>query len=173
MRTPLKFIAFDFGHTLIDERLPLETEPVALMPGVVSAVSAITIPMAVWANTRSAAEADVRRCLERAQLNRFFASVVTSVDAGVRKPSPAFFAHALAKAGVTSRDVLFVGNQLNTDILGAEAFGIETVWLSGPAYRSDDDLPCDARPTHTIETLSELPGLIAELQGIDDLPRSD
>jgi FMN phosphatase YigB (HAD superfamily) len=56
--------------------------------------------------------------------------------------------------------VLFVGNQLNTDIAGAEAFGIRTVWLSGPAYRSDDDAPCDASPTYTIRTLDDLPALL-------------
>lgn len=158
-----KLIAFDFGHTLVDERLPLETEPVALMPGVLNAVQNISLPLAVWANTRNAGEAAVRKWLGRAGLNRFFVSVITSVDAGARKPAPQFFQYALAQAGMTKEDLLFVGNQLNTDILGAEAFGIQTVWLSGSAYRSDDDAPCDARPTYTIDSLNDLPALVQRL----------
>jgi FMN phosphatase YigB (HAD superfamily) len=52
---------------------------------------------------------------------------------------------------------------LNTDVAGAEAFGIQAVWLSGAAYRSTDDAPYDVRPTHIIETLHVLPALIRSL----------
>ena len=163
MSSRLKIVAFDFGHTLADERLPLEAEPIALMPGVVNAMSNISLPLAVWANTRNAGEAAIREWLQRAGLNQLFVSVITSVDAGARKPAPQFFKYALAQCGVTKEDVLFVGNQLNTDILGGEAFGIHTVWLSGSAYRSDDDAACDAEPTFTIESLYDLPALVRRL----------
>jgi len=72
--------------------------------------------------------------------------------------------NALRVCSLTKDDILFVGNQLNTDIAGAEAFGIRTVWLSGAAYRSSDDGPCDARPTYTIETLYALPALAKKLR---------
>jgi hypothetical protein len=36
--------------------------------------------------------------------------------------------------------------------------------LSADMHRSDEDLePCDARPTHTIESLDELPALVQTL----------
>jgi putative hydrolase of the HAD superfamily len=127
-------------------------------------VPRLTLPLAVWANTRLAAEAEVRGWLERAGLGRLFQWVITSVDAGVRKPAPEFFQYALARCGLGKDEVLFVGNQLNTDIAGAEAFGIQTVWLSGPAYRSQDDAPCPARPTYTVPTLHELPALVQRLR---------
>jgi FMN phosphatase YigB (HAD superfamily) len=61
--------------------------------------------------------------------------------------------------------VLFVGNQLNTDIRGGETFDIRTVWLSGPEYRSDEDVEIDElSPSYTIRTLSELPSLLREIQ---------
>jgi FMN phosphatase YigB (HAD superfamily) len=119
--------------------------------------------MAVWANTRQAAESDVRRCLERVDLNGFFCSVITSVDAGARKPARQFFEYALARVGVDPAEVVFVGNQRDTDVLGAEAVGIQTIWLSGAAYRSDDDSECDAKPTHTVTMLTDVPGLIEQL----------
>ncbi len=36
-------------------------------------------------------------------------------------------------------EVLFVGNQLNTDITGGEQYGIRTVWLCGRPYRSIEE----------------------------------
>jgi len=160
-------VAFDLGHTLMDERrdahLPIDARPVYLMPGVSEALPKLTLPLAVWANTRVAAEADVRRWLRRAGLDHVFRWVVTSVDAGARKPAPEFFEYALARCGLRRDEVLFVGNQLNTDIAGAEAFGIPSVWLSGAEYSSDDDAPCGARPAYTIGTLDDLPPLVQRL----------
>lgn len=160
----LKAVAFDLGHTLMDEErdadVPLEARALHLMPGAFEAVSQIDLPLAIWANTRVAVEADVRSWLTRARLSERFRWVITSVDAGARKPEPAFFRYALGRCGLGQEDVLFVGNQLNADIAGAARVGIRTVWLSDAAYRSQDDRPCDARPAYTIRTLHELPALI-------------
>ena len=70
---------------------------------------------------------------------------------------------ARIRCELANEDVLFVGNQLNTDISGAEAFGIPIVWLSGPPYRSSDDASGDVSPTYTIGTLYELPALLQRL----------
>lgn len=165
---PLKAVAFDLGHTVMDEcrdrHVPLDVRPVHLMPGASQVLPQIALPLALWANTRVATEADVRGWLERAGLGRQFRWVITSADAGARKPAPEFFQYALARCGLTKDDVLFVGNQLNTDVSGAEAFGISTVWLSAPGYRSADDTPCNASPTFTIRTLDDLPALLQRLQ---------
>ncbi len=163
----VKMVALDWGHTLMDERrdraIPLAERPVHLMPGVPEALAALGVPLAVWANTREGDERHVRAWLTRAGLDGVFTWVITSADAGARKPSPRFFAYALARCGCAPGDVLFVGNQLNTDVAGANAAGIRSVWLSGQAYRSDDDRPCDASPSYTIETLVDLPALLRQL----------
>ena len=119
--------------------------------------------MAVWANTRAATSRDLRQFLDRAGIGRFFTWVVTSVDAGFRKPAPQFFDFAFRKCGLARDQVLFVGNQLNTDIAGGQSYGIRMVWLSGGAYRSTDENPVspDVCPTHTIQTLRQLPPLLA------------
>src|SRR3954462_9667594 len=164
---PLKAVPFDWGHTIMDEcrdgHVPLDERPVHLMPGVSEVLPQVALPLALWANTRVASEADVRGWLERAGFSAFFRWVITSVDAGARKPAPQFFQYALARCGLAREQVLFVGNQLNTDVSGAEAFGIPTAWLSSAAYRSADDAPCDASPTYTIGTLDDLPALLRRL----------
>jgi FMN phosphatase YigB (HAD superfamily) len=166
----IRAVAFDFGHTLIDEQkdgaISFESRPIHLMLGVSEVLPRISIPLAVWANTRTATEADLRHFLDRAGIGRFFAWVVTSVDARFRKPAPEFFDFALSKCGLARDEVLFVGNQLNSDIAGGEQYGIRTVWVSGRAYRSTDETlsPQDVRPTQTIRTLRELPSLLQRIR---------
>ena len=121
--------------------------------------------MAVWANTRIANETELRRRLSEAQLEQYFSCVVTSGDAGFRKPAPEFFQFALARWSFDKDEVLFVGNQLNTDVLGAERYGIRTAWLSGPEFRSDDETMAltDVKPAFTISNLLQLPFLLQSI----------
>ena len=65
--------------------------------------------------------------------------------------------------GLSADDVLFVGNQLNTDIAGGESYGIRTVYLADAAFRSAEDTGLDAVPSFTIQTLFELPTLVEQL----------
>ena len=160
----MKVLALDWGHTLMDERrdrhVPLDDRPAHLMPGVREALAAIALPLAVWANTREGDERHVRAWL------RGPASTALHLgDHPRRRRRPQAVARASSPtrwpaAAARPDDVLFVGNQLNTDVAGANAAGIRSVWLAGEAYRSDDDRPCTrCRPTR-FESLTELPALV-------------
>ena len=124
--------------------------------------------MAVWANTRTATGAELQRFLDRAGIGHFFAWAITSVDAGFRKPAPEFFDFALSKCGLSREEVVFVGNQLNTDIAGGQQFGIRTVWLCGSEYHSSVETlsPQDVHPTYTIHTLRQLPSLFQRIRDV-------
>jgi FMN phosphatase YigB (HAD superfamily) len=169
----LSAVMFDFGHTIMDElkggEIPLASRPVCLMPGLPEILPHIAFRMGIWANTKVAREYDIRVWLRRARINDHFEWVITSVDAGARKPDRRFFSYALKKCKLKKEEVLFVGNQLNTDIRGANDYGIRCVWLSGHAYRSADDTPNEAlilsqaRPTHVIRSLKQLPALLEGL----------
>ena len=67
---------------------------------------------------------------------------------------------------VEKDEVLFVGNQLNTDITGGEQYGIRTVWLCGRPYPSADETlwPKDVRPTYTIRAFRQLPLLLQRIR---------
>lgn len=155
-----KAVAFDFGHTLVDEHMA--DHRIQLMPGVREVLPQIMLPMAVWANTRVAGEMELRQRLRTAQIEQYFSSVVTSVDAGFRKPSPEFFRFALTQWPFKHDEVLFVCNQLNTDVLGAERYAIRTAWLSAGEFRSDDETMtlADTKPSFVLSALSELPALL-------------
>jgi FMN phosphatase YigB (HAD superfamily) len=157
----LKAIMFDLGQTLIQENTALD-DPPKLMPGVRETIGRLALPMGIWANTRDSTRDDVREWLSKVRIDAHFRWIVTSFKIGWRKPAPEFFNQALAQCNVSASEVLFVGNQLNTDIIGAQSVGIATVYLADPIYRSTDDaITPQAQPTYTISTLFDLPALVA------------
>ena len=159
----VKAVAFDFGHTLLDETA--QRAPLHLMPGVREILPGIDVPMAVWANTRTAREPEIRRILRTVQIEQYFSMVVTSCDAGFRKPAPEFFQFALSKWPFARNEVLFVGNQLNTDVLGGESFGIRTAWLAAPEFRTVDETMTleDVRPSFILSRLADLCPLLEQI----------
>jgi putative hydrolase of the HAD superfamily len=164
----MKAVALDFGHTIIDERVDFLAQGYTydeshLMPGARHALEGLTLPVAVWANTRITRESDIWQWLDRTALSKYVRWVATSVDGGARKPEPGFFRFAPGTMALAAGDVLFVGNQLNTDIAGARGYGIRSEYLSGDAYRSADDRPVSAVASHTIPSLRELPSLVEQL----------
>jgi putative hydrolase of the HAD superfamily len=164
----LKAVIFDFGHTIKREDPCgdpyLKDSPIDLMPGAREAIETIRLPKGIWANTRVATASDIRNWLVRANLDRHISWVAASFELGVRKPQREFFTQALAACGLQATDIVFVGNQLDTDIFGANRAGIRCVYLAGASYRSLDEVVSgDAKPTFTIETLFDLPDLVASL----------
>jgi len=55
--------------------------------------------------------------------------VVTAKEAGVNKPAPPIFLAALERAGVGASDAVYVGDQYDTDVVGARAVGINPVLI--------------------------------------------
>lgn len=54
-------------------------------------------------------------------------AIVTSFDAGLRKPHPAIFARAVELAGCTPEDALMIGDSERDDIEPARAMGYRTI----------------------------------------------
>jgi len=55
--------------------------------------------------------------------------IVTSVEVGVEKPDPAIFHAALNKASVKPEEAVYVGDDYNNDVQGAERAGLKAVLL--------------------------------------------
>ena len=54
-------------------------------------------------------------------------AILTSAEAGARKPAPAMFERALELAGADRAQAIHVGDSLEEDVAGARAAGIEPV----------------------------------------------
>ncbi|HMB61802.1 MAG TPA: YjjG family noncanonical pyrimidine nucleotidase [Eudoraea sp.] len=57
----------------------------------------------------------------------YFQQIVNSEMAGVKKPNPGIFKLALKKANVQPEKAIMVGDNLEADILGAQAVGLHTL----------------------------------------------
>ena len=69
------------------------------------------------------------RVLERCGIERMLDGVVTSAEAGARKPDPAIFTVALELAGCEAGEALHVGDTAEEDVAGARAAGIRPLLI--------------------------------------------
>ena len=63
------------------------------------------------------------------RLEPFFESIVLSSQVGVKKPNSRIFARALSELGVKPEKVVFVGNDMEADMLGASKVGMKTIYM--------------------------------------------
>lgn len=87
-----------------------------------------------------------------------FEAIVTSEEAGADKPDSRVFEGALKKLGVSPARAVMVGDSY-TDIVGAKALGIRTIWFK-QTDASDGDPLKGVKPTARAADLSELRSLL-------------
>ena len=63
-------------------------------------------------------------------LTEYFDTVILSEDAGYNKPAPQFFDYALQKSGADRNSTLMIGDNFQTDILGAKRSGIAVAYFN-------------------------------------------
>ncbi|PSQ41513.1 haloacid dehalogenase [Halobacteriales archaeon QS_9_68_42] len=137
-----------------DERDHGNVEPLA---GVETALSALDdLPLGVVTNGAPAMQSAK---LEALGLSEAFDVVVHAGYDAPAKPSPAPFEAALSKLSVRPERAVHVGNSLRSDVAGAQAAGVRTVWLAEDA---DPSTARDPEPDHVISTLAELPSVIRQ-----------
>jgi len=71
----------------------------------------------------------IYRLLDHFELAGYFDAVVISGEFGWRKPHPAIFQEALRRLSVRAEEAVFVGDDLEVDIEGASACGMDTILL--------------------------------------------
>lgn len=113
---------------------------------------------------------DVQQLLDLHNLRPFFEAIFVSAAVTYRKPHPRIFELALEKFKVTPQRAVMVGDTLGADILGARNAGIASVWITRRADAPGNRDHLDTiRPDAQIETLAELPELLANWDQPPDL----
>lgn len=87
-------------------------------------------------------------------LINYFQHIITSEDAGGKKPDSIIFEYALKKTGATLRQSLMIGDDQEVDIEGAKNCGMDQVFVN---Y---NDEPLQVIPTYTIKKFSELKNIL-------------
>jgi phospholysine phosphohistidine inorganic pyrophosphate phosphatase len=77
------------------------------------------------------------------------------------KPDTAFYAAAVAALGVDAADVVMVGDDLRTDVEGAQRAGLAGVLVRTGKF-TPADLEGDIRPDAVLDSIADLPRWLAE-----------
>ena len=104
-------------------------------------------------------DSSLPRLLDTLELRHRFEFVLTSAEAGHRKPDPRIFEQAVARLGLAPEHVLHVGDSYEDDFAGAQAARLK------PVIIDRDGLSHRCCPT--MRTLAELPRW---LDGPSDVP---
>ena len=83
-------------------------------------------------------------------LRDYFDTIILSEDAGANKPSPQYFDYALKVSGARRETTLMIGDNLNTDIVGAHNAGLDTILFNRWGVEPSDV------PTHTVNRLLDI-----------------
>ena len=91
-----------------------------------------------------------------------FSVVVSSAEAGLEKPDPRIFAHALTLAGCVAEDATMVGDRLDNDIGPANTAGWRTIRVLQGFARKQVPRRETERPDRTIARIGDLSLFAAE-----------
>ena len=87
-------------------------------------------------------------------LRDYFDTIILSEDAGANKPSSLYFDYAFKTSGANRETTLMIGDNLQTDIIGAHDAGLDTIlfnrWNVEPS----------PFPTHTVVALREIKDIL-------------
>ena len=79
----------------------------------------------------------------------------------VGKPTPTFFGEVLADLGVEAGDAAMVGDDVESDIGGAQRAGLASILVRTGKYRADAVRASGIEPTATVDTMGAVPGLLS------------
>ncbi len=95
--------------------------------------------------------------LQRTGFTNFFDVLIISEQVGVAKPDTQIFDYACQKMNMTQRQqILMVGDNPHSDILGGINAGMDTCWLN----IEQKPQPIGITPTYTVSSLAELQTLL-------------
>ena len=78
----------------------------------------------------------------------------------VGKPAPDFYRAALTMLGVGPGDAVMVGDDVEADVFGAQAVGIDGVLVRTGKFRPQALQETEAQPDHVIDSVADLPDLL-------------
>ena len=105
---------------------------------------------------------DAVAALEALNLSADFIAV--SATLGVTKPSAAFFEKVAEMSCVAVREIAYVGDRLDNDILPARAAGMATIFLlRGPWAKVQARLPEAALASARVTSLTEIPAALTRM----------
>ncbi len=90
--------------------------------------------------------------LKNSGVLEYFDSIVLSEDAGANKPSSLFFDYAMEKSGARLDDCIMIGDNIDTDIMGAKNYSIPQIYFNPKSLPYEKEM----EPTFMVGSLLEI-----------------
>lgn len=97
--------------------------------------------------------------VDQVGLGKFFDFALNAVSGGGPKPGEAMFLRAALLAKCECQQIIHVGDDLSSDVAGAAAAGMVTIWLNRTGEKSASDFA-----DFEISSLSELSSILGQLR---------
>ncbi len=88
-------------------------------------------------------------------VEQYFKEVILSDHIGVNKPDKAIFDYAIEKTGAIVSESIMIGDNMDTDILGAKNFGMDQLY-----FNSSSVLTKIHKPTYEVSSLAEIKDIL-------------
>ena len=125
-----------------------------LYPEVVSVLNSlqsIGVRMGVVSNTTNPRFMKENE-MKAAGLEPFFDFAIYSSDTPYRKPHPSIFQLAIESLKLKPEEILFVGDNMRLDVVGAQNVGMKSAWIN----RERKTNPIDGEPDYELHSLIDL-----------------
>ena len=118
---------------------------------VLSSLQSIGVRMGVVSNTTNPRFMKENE-MKAAGLELFFDFAIYSSDTPYRKPHPSIFQLAIESLKLKPEEILFVGDNLRLDIVGAQNVGMKSAWIN----RARKTSSIDGEPDYELHSLIDL-----------------
>ncbi len=144
------------AERLSEDFLHMTTAHFALLEGAEDLIRYLAAKYPLTVVTNGFVEVQYEK-FEKSGLKDCFAHIVLSEEVGCQKPNPRIFEEALRMNGLDASEVVMIGDSFSSDIAGANATGIDTIWLAQPDNITDEQRKV---VTHIVTSLQEIKQLL-------------
>jgi len=118
-------LAQNFGKIYL-EKLALKKQ---LFPGAIKLLNYLIEKYALYILTNGFQEVQIKKIVNIG-LDKYFKQIFTSDTIGYQKPQPAFFEFVLKQVDEAPEYCIMIGDDLDTDIMGAKRCGIKGIYFN-------------------------------------------
>ncbi len=136
------------AHRYIEE-LPQDNH---LFEGTIELLDYLQIHYSLHIITNGFEEVQYKK-ITKSGLKKYFKTITTSEEVGLKKPHPVIFKTALKKANAKPETSLMIGDSFEADILGAKAVGMKTLFFN---YRNQKI----SKPYPVVNKISEIKNIL-------------
>lgn len=143
----------ELGEKIGDEYIRISPLIVNLFPYAIEILEYLAPNYKLHIITNGFAEVQTVK-LRESKMRKYFDHIITSEEAGVKKPNPRIFKFAFDKSGALPENSIMIGDDYEVDIIGAADVKMKQIFFD--PYNLQPDVECSYR----VKNLKEIEGVL-------------